>query len=442
MSFTVIILAAGKGSRMKSSTSKPLHKIAGCEMIEWVLEASRKAGAAQIIPVIRKEMSDLASYLSDYSTAIQKEANGTADAVVAALPHIRNLNQPVIVLYADTPFITAKIISSLYHKINSGNDICVLGFHTDNPYGYGRLIQSETGGLKAIVEESEASKSEKMIKNVNAGMMAFNGNIIEKIIYKIDRSNTKDEYFLTDIVSIGNDNNLNVDFILTEYEYVIGINDRDQLAFAESLAQNYLRKSAMFSGVTMIAPETVFLQKDTIIGPDVIIEPNVIIASNVSIAKKCHIKSFCYLEACSIGENNIIGPFARIRPDTVTGKNVKLGNFVEVKKSSIGEGTKISHLSYIGDTLIGENTNIGAGTITCNFDGYKKYKTKIGSGSFIGSNSSLVAPLNIGKNTIIGAGSTITENTPNDSLSLSRAKQETRVDGAKKFQKNRKQTKY
>ena len=178
------------------------------------------------------------------------------------------------------------------------------------------------------------------------------------------------------------------------------------------------------------------------IGPDVIIEPNVIIASNVSIAKKCHIKSFCYLEACSIGENNIIGPFARIRPDTVTDKNVKLGNFVEVKKSSIGKGTKISHLSYIGDTLIGENANIGAGTITCNFDGYKKYKTKIGSGSFIGSNSSLVAPLNIGKNTIIGAGSTITENTPNDSLSLSRARQEIRVDGAKKFQRKQKQTKY
>ncbi len=442
MSFTVIILAAGKGSRMKSSTSKPLHKIAGCEMIEWVLEASRKAGAAQIIPVIRKEMSDLESYLSDYSTAIQKEANGTADAVVAALPYIRNLNQPVIVLYADTPFITAEIISSLYHKINSGNDICALGFHTDNPYGYGRLIQSSTGGLKAIVEESEASTSEKMIKNVNAGIMAFNGNIIEKMINKIDRFNTKEEYFLTDVVSIGNDNNLNVDFILTEYENVIGINDRDQLAFAESLAQNYLRKSAMFSGVTMIAPETVFLQKDTIIGPDVIIEPNVIIASNVSIAKKCHIKSFCYLEACSIGENNIIGPFARIRPDTVTGENVKLGNFVEVKKSGIGKGTKISHLSYIGDTMIGENTNIGAGTITCNFDGYKKYKTKIGSGAFIGSNSSLIAPLNIGKNTIIGAGSTITENTPNDSLSLSRAKQKIRVDGAKKFLKNQRRTKY
>ena len=218
MSFTVIILAAGKGSRMKSSTSKPLHKIAGCEMIEWVLEASRKAGAKQIIPVIRKEMSDLASYLSDYSIAIQKEANGTADAVVAALPHIINLNLPVIVLYADTPFITAEIISSLYHKINSGNDICVLGFHTDNPYGYGRLIQSSTGGLEAIVEESEASTSEKMIKNVNAGIMAFNGNIIEKMINKIGRSNSKKEYFLTDIVSIGNNNNLNVGFVLTEHE--------------------------------------------------------------------------------------------------------------------------------------------------------------------------------------------------------------------------------
>ena len=292
MSFTVIILAAGKGSRMKSSTSKPLHKIAGCEMIEWVLEASRKAGAKQIIPVIRKEMSDLASYLSDYSIAIQKEANGTADAVVAALPHIINLNLPVIVLYADTPFITAEIISSLYQKINSGNDICVLGFNTENPYGYGRLIQSSTGGLEAIVEESEASTSEKMIKNVNAGIMAFNGNIIEKMINKIDRSNSKEEYFLTDIVSIGNENNLNVGFILTEYEYVIGINDRNQLAFAESLAQNYLRKSAMLSGVTMIAPETVFLQKDTMIGPDVIIEPNVIIASNVSIAKNVILNHF------------------------------------------------------------------------------------------------------------------------------------------------------
>ena len=437
MSFTVIILAAGKGSRMESSVSKPLHKIAGSEMIQWVLEAAKYSGAEYIIPVIRENMSDLASFLSDYSVAIQKNADGTAGAVMAALPYIKNFDQPIIVLFADTPFITKDIIRSLYQKICSGNDICVLGFSADDPYGYGRLVQSNKGKLLSIVEESEASKSEKMIKNVNAGIMAFNGNILEATLTKIKPTNSKQEYFLTDAVSIGSENNLNVGFILTNQKYVIGVNNRNQLAEAEILAQKTLRENAMNAGVTMIAPETIFLQRDTKFGQDVTIEPNVIFGSNVSLAKKCYVKSFCYLEECSLGEGNIIGPFARIRPNTITNKNVKIGNFVEVKKSNINQGTKINHLSYIGDTVIGENVNIGAGTITCNFDGYKKYKTNIGSSTFIGSNTSLIAPLNIGDNSVVGAGSVITEDTPADSLSLSRAKQETKIDGGKKFRKNK-----
>ena len=437
MSFTVIILAAGKGSRMKSSISKPLHKIAGCEMIHWVLEVAKNAGSDHIIPVITEDMSDLASFLSDYNVAIQEKANGTAGAVIAALPHIKNINQPVIVLYADTPFITQNIIHSLQQNIKSGNDICVLGFSTDNPNGYGRLVQSSTGKLQSIVEDSEATGLEKTIKKVNAGIMAFNGKVIESVLKEIIPSNSKKEYFLTDAVSIGSKSNLNIDFVLTDQKYVIGINNRDQLARAEMMVQKDLRKNAMLSGVTMVAPETVFLHKDTVLGQDVTIEPNVIFGSNVSIAKKCYIKSFCYLEKCSVGEGNIIGPFARIRPNTTTDEDVKIGNFVEVKKSNIRKGTKINHLSYIGDAVIGENANIGAGTITCNFDGYKKYTTKIGSGAFIGSNTSLIAPLDIGKNAIIGAGSVITEDTPAESLSLSRTKQETRIDGARKFRKHR-----
>ncbi len=438
MSFTVVILAAGKGSRMESSIAKPLHKIAGFEMIAWVLEAAKNAGAEHIIPVIGEDMADLASFLSDYCVAIQKKANGTASAVRAALPYIKNFNQPIIVLYADTPFITKDIIQSLFQKISSGNDICVLGFSTDSPSGYGRLIQTSEGALKSIIEESEADESEKTIKNVNAGIMAFNGNIIEVILEKIIPSNSKKEYFLTDAVSLGFEHNLNVDFVLADKKCVIGINNRDQLAIAEMHAQNYLRKKAMLAGVTMVAPETVFLRRDTRLSQDVTIEPNVIFGSNVSLAKKCHIKSFCYLEDCTIGEGNVIGPFARIRPNTITEKNVKIGNFVEVKKSNINRGTKISHLSYIGDTIIGENANIGAGTITCNFDGYKKYTTNIGSGAFIGSNTSLIAPLNIGENVIIGAGSVITEDTPSESLSLSRTKQKTIVGGSKKITKRQK----
>ncbi len=436
MSFTVIILAAGKGSRMESSLSKPMHRIAGCEMIKWVIESAQNAGAEQIIPVIREDMQDLALFLSDYTVAIQEKANGTANAVKTALPYVKNFNLPIIVLYADTPFVTKEIINSLRLKINGGNDMCVLGFSADNPYGYGRLVQSSTGALMSIVEESEASETEKQIKNVNAGIIAFSGDSIKSILKKITPSNSKKEYFLTDVVSIGYNDNLNVDFILTDQKYVHGINNRDQLAAAELLAQKYLRKNAMLAGVTMIAPETVFLQKDTAFGKDVTIEPNVIFGKNVSLARNCHIKSFCYLEDCSIGEGNIIGPFARIRPNTITSKNVKIGNFVEVKKSNINQGTKINHLSYIGDAVIGENSNIGAGTITCNFDGYKKYTTKIGSGAFVGSNTSLIAPLRIGENAIIGAGSVITEDTPAESLSLSRAKQKTKIDWAKKFPKH------
>jgi bifunctional UDP-N-acetylglucosamine pyrophosphorylase/glucosamine-1-phosphate N-acetyltransferase len=356
---------------------------------------------------------------------------------MAALPHIKNRDQPILVLYADTPFINKDIMCELLDNIKSGSDICVLGFNAENPSGYGRLVTSSTGSLDAIIEDSEASASQKMITNVNAGIMAFNGSIIEETIQKITPSNSKQEYFLTDIVSVGSKNNLSVDYILTDKEHVIGINNLAQLAIAESVAQNNLRRKAMLSGVTMIAPETVFLQKDTIFGQDVIIEPNVVIAGGVSIASNCHIKSFCHLEKCSIGEGNIIGPFARIRPDTITSQNVKIGNFVEVKKSTLGDGAKVNHLSYIGDTQIGDNANIGAGTITCNYDGYRKYKTKIGNGAFIGSNTALVAPVTIGDNAIIGAGSTITQDVPNDGLSLSRSKQTIIPSGAEKVRNKR-----
>ena len=438
MSFTAIILAAGKGSRMKSSLSKPLHKIAGFEMISWVIDAATSAGAEHIIPVISDDTPELAEFLSDYSLAIQKNQKGTADAVMAALPHFKNVAQPIIVLYADTPFINKDILCELLNKIKSGSDICVLGFTEENPHGYGRLVTSSNGSLEYIIEDSEASTSEKMINNVNAGIMAFNGSIIEENIKKITPSNSREEYFLTDIVSVGYKNKLSVDYILTGKEYVIGINTLEQLAIAEAVAQNNLRRKAMLSGVTMIAPETVFLQTDTIFGQDVIIEPNVVIAGGVSIASNCHIKSFCHLEKCSIGEGNIIGPFARIRPDTITSQNVKIGNFVEVKKSTLGEGAKVNHLSYVGDTHIGDNANIGAGTITCNYDGYRKYETKIGNGAFIGSNTALVAPVTIGDNAIIGAGSTITQDVPNAGLSLSRSEQIIIASGAEKVQNKRK----
>ncbi len=438
MSFTAIILAAGKGSRMKSSLSKPLHKIAGFEMISWVIDSAKSAGAEHIIPVISYDTPDLSSFLSGHRLAIQKNQKGTADAVMAALPHIKNIAQPILVLYADTPFINKDIMRKLLDKIKSGSDICVLGFIAENPNGYGRLITSSTGSLRAIVEDSEAKTSEKMIKNVNAGIMAFNGNIIEETIRKITPSNSKKEFFLTDTVSVGSKDNLRVDYIITDKEHVIGINNLEQLAYAEAIAQNNLRRKAMLSGVTMIAPETVFLQKDTIFGQDIVIEPNVVIAGGVSIANNCHIKSFCHLERCNIGEGNIIGPFARIRPDTVTSQNVKIGNFVEVKKSTLGIGAKVNHLSYIGDSEIGSNSNIGAGTITCNYDGYRKYETKIGKGAFIGSNTALIAPVNIGDNAIIGAGSTITQDVPDTGLSLSRSKQTIIPSGAKKVQNKRK----
>lgn len=442
MSFTAIILAAGKGSRMKSSLAKPLHKIAGQEMIAWVIDAANAAGATSIIPVISRDTADLEQYLENNlagsAIAIQEQANGTAGALMAALPLIQNTTQPIIVLYADTPFIDSTIISNLTTNIQSGTDICVLGSTIDNPTGYGRLLVSSAGILQAIIEESEASEAHKSITNVNAGIMAFNGNILAQMLQQIEPANSKNEYFLTDIVSIGARNNLKIDYFLAEQDSVIGINTLEQLAEAEAMAQKRLRSAAMLSGVTMMAPETVFLRKDTCFGNDVIIEPNVTIAAKVKIGDGCHIRSFCYLEECEIGNYNVLGPYARIRPGTVTSQDVKIGNFVEIKKATLGKGAKVNHLSYIGDSLIGDKVNIGAGTITCNYDGYNKFVTEIGHGAFIGSNTALVAPVKIGEQSIIGAGSTITQDVPENALSVSRSDQRTIKQGATKFRSKKK----
>ena len=436
MEFTVIILAAGKGTRMRSKRAKPLHEIAGKALISWVMDAAIQAGCTDILVVTSPEQDELQHAISDNATLyIQKQQNGTADAVRAAQSHLDRLpaDRPVIILYADTPLITPDTIAMLISQITAGTDLCVSGFETDAPTGYGRLKTDASGGLVAIIEESDANQDEKTITHVNGGIMAGKAGLFQTILPTIGADNAQQEYYLTDMVSLAYQAGHEISYQLVEASELAGINDRAQLATAEHHMQERLRAQHLAAGVSMIAPQTVTFAYDTQIGADTLIEPNVFFGRGVQIAGRCHIKGFSHIEGAELAESVTVGPFARLRPGTRLDADVKVGNFVEIKKSHLEKGAKASHLSYLGDSQIGAEANIGAGTITCNYDGQNKYQTIIGAGAFIGSNSSLVAPVQIGDNALIGAGSVITSNVDADALSLARAEQRTITQGAKRM---------
>ena len=433
MNIVAIILAAGQGTRMKSALPKPLHEVGGMPMLAWSLNAAQAVGATRIVTVLPPHSETTQSWLGDIEFTIQENAQGTGHAVLAAKDKLADFSGVALVMFGDTPLITAATLSQLSQSIKDGADLAVLGFHAADPTGYGRFICAENGQLNAIIEHKDASDAERQINFVNGGVMAVACPLLFDLLDAVSDDNASGEIYLTDIVQIANARGHKVATCETDEAEITGVNNRADLAKVEGIIQSRLRSAALNQGVTMRAPETVFLSADAIIERDVIIEPHVVIGADTHIGEGSIIKSFSHLEGAKLGPCCIIGPYARLRPGTVAGDGVKIGNFVETKNTKLAAGAKANHLTYLGDAMIGEQANIGAGTITCNYDGANKFKTLIGDGAFIGSNSALVAPVRIGANAIVGAGSTITSDVPNDAIAIARGTQKNIDNAATSF---------
>ncbi len=431
-----VLLCAGKGSRMNSARPKVLNTLCGKTMLSYVIDAQLKSGINRIIVVCNNENIDLikASIGEEISISyvIQDEQLGTADALKSALTgntfkDISNLS----VFFGDTPLVSESDIISLSNTAKP-NDILIASFVTENPTGYGRVIKDNEGRVCNIIEEADATAEEKSINICFSGIIIFNKISALSLLDNIESDNIKEEFYLTDIIKIAHKNNLNVRDILLEYDNVRGVNDYVQLSQAEKIMNDRIMRQFMKMGVHIVSPDTSFIHPDTKFGKNVTIEPNVHIGEDVIFEDNILIKSFSYIEGATIRKGASIGPFARIRPESNIGKNAKVGNFVELKNANVADNVKINHLSYIGDADLGSGTNIGAGTITCNFDGIEKYRTVIGKNAFIGSNSSLIAPIEISDNSYIGSGSVINKDVPMNSLALSRTEQVIKDDWVKK----------
>ena len=432
-----IILAAGKGTRMKSSLPKVMHPVAHEPMLGHVLHTAKEAGLSPIVVVISEAMESVEPFITSHGAKVvyQREQLGTGHAVLCAKDALHGFEGNITVLYGDTPLITPQTILNLQECLlaDAHTAVAVLGFEPDDAASYGRLVVNSERLLERIVEARDATDDELDIGLCNSGVIALRGNVVWDVLAKIGNENAKGEYYLTDAVAIANASGMRARVVMADAEEVIGVNSRTELAEVEAIFQDRMRIALMESGVTMQDPTTVYFAADTQIAPDCIIEPNVVFGPGVAIGTGSVIRAFSHIEGTVIGEHAAIGPFARLRPGNNFADHVKIGNFVEVKKSELESGAKINHLSYIGDASVGEKANIGAGTITCNYDGYKKYRTVIGREAFIGSNSALVAPVVVGEGAMVGAGSVITEDVAPDSLALARTRQEHKDTWAKSF---------
>lgn len=421
---------------MRASLPKVLHPVAGESMLAHVLAAAPSGDGARLAVVLGPEHAAVETEAKrlrpDVDIFIQRERLGTAHAVLAAREAIARGADDLLIAFGDTPLITAATFARLRAQLAEGAALAVLGFRAADPTGYGRLLM-DGRTLVAIREQADATEAERAITLCNAGVMAMDGRHALAILDKIGNANSKGEYYLVDAVAIARAQGLDAAVIETSEDEVRGINTKAQLAEAEAVMQNRLRQAAMDAGVTLIAPETVYLAADTKFGKDVTIEPFVVIGPGVSIGDGAVIHSFSHLVQSTLGRNTLLGPFARLRPGTSMGDGAKIGNFVEAKAAVLEAGVKVNHLSYIGDAHVGAHSNIGAGTITCNYDGFNKHKTRIGEGAFIGTNTSLVAPINIGARAYIGSGSVITRDVPEDALALERSPQTTREGAAARF---------
>lgn len=432
-----IILAAGQGTRMKSSRPKVLHEVAGRAMLDWSIALAESVGCAPIVVVTSPGAPAVAAHvearLGRASVAIQDPALGTGHAVRCGLPALDGFEGDVVVLYGDTPLIPADAVERLFQALDHGDALGVLGFEAADPGAYGRLVQNEEGDLEAIVEASEATPDQLAITLCNSGVMAGRADTLSSLLMRITNDNAKGEYYLTDAVGLARADGLGCRVAVCSETDVLGVNSRVELAAAEAAFQASRRRALMEAGVTMQAPETVYLSHDTQIAPDVLLEPHIVFGPGVSIASGARIRAFSHIEGAQIGEACEVGPYARLRPGAVLEASVKIGNFVELKKTHMARGAKANHLAYLGDGRVGEAANIGAGTIFCNYDGYTKNLTEIGAGAFIGSNSALVAPVQIGEGAYVGSGSVITGNVAADALSVARARQVDRPGWAAAF---------
>ena len=435
LELSVVVLAAGMGTRMKSALPKVMHKVAGKPMVNHVIDTASHLKATKTMVVVGPDMQDLIKAVAPHPTFEQTDRLGTAHAVLAAREGLSGLQGNVLVLYADSPLFTAETLARLVAaREENDHAVAVLGFRPEDPTGYGRLVtDDQTGALTAIVEDKECNDAQRQINFCNSGVMCFKAEDMIATLEAIDNANAKGEYYLTDAVEVAQKNGQRCVAVEVDEAETLGVNSRTQLAVAEAILQGRLREAAMAVGATLVDPASVFLSADTKLGRDVVVEPNVVFGPGVTVGDNVVIKAFSHLESCVVGNGADIGPYARLRPGADIGAGAKVGNFVEIKKAVVEDGAKVNHLSYIGDARVGAKANIGAGTITCNYDGFRKQHTDIGAGAFIGSNSSLVAPVEIGDGAIVGAGSTVTGKVEADALTLTRAERIEKKGWAAKF---------
>ena len=432
-----VILAAGKGTRMKSDLPKVMHKVAGRPMIDWSIALARDAGCDRIVVVAHPSQTILIDHvgalLGADSLAYQDPPMGTGHAVRCAEEALAGFEGDLVVLYGDSPLVPASAIGSLFDSLSGGAAIGVLGFDAAEPGLYGRLITSGHGDLEAIVEAREATPEQLDVTLCNSGVMGGDAVTMFSLLQKVTNDNAKGEYYLTDLVALARAEDMTCKAVRCDEDDLIGCDSKADLAEAESIFQNRRRMQAMADGVSLIAPETVWFSHDTLLEADVTVEPNVVFGPGVIVQSGAVIRAFSHLEGAQVGPGCSVGPYARLRPGTVLEKDAFIGNFVEVKSTTMGEGAKASHLSYLGDGQAGADVNIGAGTIFCNYDGFLKYQVRIEDGAFIGSNSALVAPVRIGRGAVVGSGSVVTDDVSADALALGRARQTEIKDWAIEF---------
>jgi bifunctional UDP-N-acetylglucosamine pyrophosphorylase/glucosamine-1-phosphate N-acetyltransferase len=435
--FAAVILAAGKGTRMKSDVHKVLHPIAGRAMLDHLLGVVDRLAPTHKIVVVgsgREQVEHLVSARSG-ETVVQEQQLGTGHAVAQAGPALDGFAGDVLILYGDTPLVEAETMSRMLERLNGpdGPAVVVVGFRPADAGAYGRIIVGEDSAIEKMVEFKDATEEERAVDLCNSGLMAVRAEDLFPLLGRVGNDNAAGEYYLPDVVMLAQGDGRKSVVVEAQPWEMAGVNSRAELALVEAEWQRRRRLKAMADGVTLVAPDTVWFAHDTEIGRDCVIEPHVVFGPGVRVADCVTIRAFSHVEGATIAPNAEIGPYARLRPGSEIDENAKVGNFVEVKKSRLGKGAKANHLSYIGDAEVGAGANIGAGTITCNYDGFFKYGTKIGEGAFIGSNSALVAPVSIGNNAIVGAGSVVTRDVAEDALALARGKQQEAPGWAARF---------
>ena len=423
----VVILAAGKGTRMRSDMPKVLHSIGGAPMLHHAMRAALSLDPERLVVIVGHGGEAVAAaaraLAPDAQVREQAEQLGTGHAVRQAEPALEGFDGDLFVLFGDTPFLSPETLTAMRAARGAGADLVALGFEAGEPGGYGRMVTEPDGTLLRIVEAKDASDADRAIRTCNSGMLVADAANLLGLLARVGNANAKGEYYLTDVVALARQQGLTARLVRCDESETMGINDRVQLAEAEAAFQRRARRAAMLNGATMVAPDTVFLSFDTVVGRDVIIGPHVVIGPGVEIADGAEIRAFSHLEGCRVGPRATIGPFARLRPGAEIGESAHIGNFVEIKNAIVGAGAKANHLTYVGDASVGAAANLGAGTITCNYDGFAKHRTEIGPGAFIGVNTALVAPVSVGENAYVGTGTVVTRDVPAKALALSRAPQ-------------------